>query len=91
MLSFLRADRYLLFTDVRVGLLSYGQRYGQVCGYSVFLCYEAAASRALILLNKVKIFVLKSSKFKEFLVYSILRVDKLINNVYIHRAIYFLF
>ena len=40
---FKRADRYLLFTDVRVGLLSYGRRYG------LFLCYEAAASRALIL------------------------------------------
>ena len=70
MLSFLRADRYLLFTDVRVGLLSYGQRYGQVCGYSVFLCYEATASRALILFSKVKMLVLKSSSKGIFSVFN---------------------
>ena len=63
---FLRADLYLLFTDVRVGLLSYGRRYGQVCGYPVFLCYETA-SRALILLSKVKMFILKSANLRSFL------------------------
>ena len=63
-LIFKRADRYLLFTDVQVGLLSYGRRYGQVCGYPVFLCYETA-SRALILLSKVKMFVLKSASLRK--------------------------
>ena len=61
-----RADRFLLFTVVRVGLLSYGRRYGQVCGYPVFSCYEAAASRALILFSKVKMFVLKSANLRNF-------------------------
>ena len=74
----------------RAGFLDYGRCYGQV-DKPVFLCFEAAASCALILLNKVKIFVLKSSSIRNFLVYSILKDDKLINNVYIHRAIYFLF